>query len=168
MPVACSAGAFGAKKGGGVFGLSRGHILYHEVKEMLWMNKIYLSGIVAEPPVRGIQEGALEHACFGLWVSHRTRQGISKREFYPVHGWNGVAAWAAAHLRQGQRVMVQGYLTQRRVALQGGGMVTVNEITAEELFPGGGDRLVGDKPAESHGEDMPAAENRQIGISKED
>jgi single-stranded DNA-binding protein len=121
---------------------------------MLWMNKIYLSGIVAEPPVRGTREGAPEHVRFNLWVSHRTRQGVSKRELYAVNGWNGVAAWAAAHLRQGQRVMVQGYLTQHRIALPGDGVATVNEITAEELFPGGGD--------------TPAGDSREPGISKED
>lgn len=105
------------------------------------MNKIYLSGIVAEPPVRYTRESSPEHICFHLCVSHRTRQGVVKRELYPVHAWNGVATWAIGQLRQGQRVLVQGYLTQQTVTGSDGRGMTLCEVTAEEFFPaaiGGG------------------------------
>ena len=62
-----------------------------------------------------------------------------KRELYPIHAWNGMANWVHGNLRQGQRVMVQGYLTQRTVIMPGEGRVTVSEVTAEEFFPASGD-----------------------------
>ena len=52
------------------------------------MNKIYLSGIVAEPPVLGSREGAPEHVRFGLWVSFYP---FSQDEYLTI-----VAQWLAS------------------------------------------------------------------------
>ena len=98
------------------------------------MNKIYLSGIVADPPMWISQEN-VKHVTFPLCVSHKTRQGLVKRELYNIQTWNGVAEWAHDNLKQGQRVMLQGYLTQRGVRQGDGGARIVVEVTAEEMFP---------------------------------
>ena len=98
------------------------------------MNKIYLSGIIADPPTQRSQEDAPKHVVFPLCVSHRTKQGMVKRELYNVQTWNGVAEWAHGNLKQGQRVMLQGYLTQRRVAHPGGFAHIEVDVTAEEFF----------------------------------
>jgi single-stranded DNA-binding protein len=102
------------------------------------MNKIYLSGIIAEPPVRFTRDGAPDHVSFHLCVSHKTRQGVIKRELYPIHAWNGVAGWVRAHLQHGQRVLVQGYLTQRTITAPDGEILMLSEVTAEEFFQASG------------------------------
>ncbi len=99
------------------------------------MNKVYLTGTVADPPLGRTQENGLAHVSFPLCVSHKTKQGLVKRELYNVQAWNGVAQWARANLRQGQRVMLQGYLTQHSVRQADGGTRQVVEVTAEEFFP---------------------------------
>lgn len=98
------------------------------------MNRIYISGIVADPPCSFSEGDAPKHIFFPLCVTHRTRQGVTKRELYTVRAWNGVAEWARANLKQGQRVMVQGYLTQRYTARMNGAEHAVVEVTAEEFF----------------------------------
>lgn len=98
------------------------------------MNKIYLSGIVADPPIRYSESEAPLHVSFPLCVSHKTKQGLVKRELYVIQAWNGVADWAQTHLQQGQRVMVQGYLTQHNTTQPDGSTVTRVEVTAEEFF----------------------------------
>ncbi len=98
------------------------------------MNKVYLSGIVAEAPTCHTRDGSPEHMSFPLCVTHWTKQGVIKREQYPVHAWNGVATWVREHMRQGQRVLVQGYLTQRNITSPEGGNAALNEVTAEEFF----------------------------------
>ena len=99
------------------------------------MNKIYLSGIVAEPLMWHTRETAPKHAAFPLCVSHKTKQGLMKRELYSIQTWNGVAEWARDNLKQGQRVMLQGYLTQRRITQPDGKIRIEAEVTAEEFFP---------------------------------
>ncbi len=96
-----------------------------------------MTGIIADPPVGRNQENenGLAHVSFPLCVSHKTKQGLVKRELYNVQAWNDVAQWARANLRQGQRVMLQGYLTQRSVRQADGGTRQVVEVTAEEFFP---------------------------------
>lgn len=102
------------------------------------MNKIYLSGIVADPPVQFSEEGTPCHISFPLCVSHKNKQGIVKRELYTIQAWNGVAEWAQANLRQGQRTMMQGYLTQRIISsAEEHGRIIV-EVTAEEFFAASG------------------------------
>lgn len=101
------------------------------------MNRIYLSGIVADPPVQYAINDRAMRVVFPLCVSHRTKQGLVKREVYTVQAWNKVGEWAHGNLRQGQRVMVQGYLTQHGATKQDGSKALEIEITAEEFFPAG-------------------------------
>lgn len=98
------------------------------------MNKIYLTGTVADPPCAYAAGDVPKHTVFPLCVTHRTKQGVIKREHYTIRAWNGVAEWARAHLKQGQRVMVQGYLTQRHAAQADGTAQIAVEVTAEEFF----------------------------------
>jgi len=98
------------------------------------MNKVYLSGIIADPPMWLFEADAPKHVTFPLCVSHKTKQGLVKRELYNVQAWNGVAEWARTNLRQGQRIMLQGYLTQRKAARPDGSSHIEVEVTAEEFF----------------------------------
>lgn len=102
------------------------------------MNKIYLSGVVAERPIKMSASEEPSHVIFPLCVSHKNKQGSVKRELYDIHSWNGVADWAQTNLSQGQCVMMQGYLTKHSTTYPGGSTVTRVTVTAEEFFIGGG------------------------------
>jgi len=98
------------------------------------MNKVYLSGIVAEQPIRiGSPENPV-HAAFRLNVSHRNSKGEWRRELYGVNSWNAAAQWALANLQQGQSVALVGYLTQRVIPV-GEKRFTCVEVTSQEFLP---------------------------------
>lgn len=98
------------------------------------MNQVYLSGVVAEPPIRiGAQEET-SHTVFHLCVSHKTSKGEWHRELYSVNSWNAAAQWVLQNLRQGQRVALVGYLTQRTFRTGDGVFVSV-EVTSQEFLP---------------------------------
>ena len=99
------------------------------------MNQVYLSGIVADPPVRaGKAEDEVVHAVFQLCVSHKTSKGEWRRELYTVNSWNAAAEWVLHHLKQGQRVALLGYLTQRMLRTGDGVFICV-EVTSQEFLP---------------------------------
>ena len=91
------------------------------------MNKVYISGILADMPAFVQREGGAAHLVFQLRVRHRTAKGAVKQEMYRINAWNNTAGWGRQNLRQGQLLSVQGYLTQR--ILENG--VPAVEITAE-------------------------------------
>ena len=97
------------------------------------MNKVSISGTIADAPLFHQPEGGAAHLAFQLCVRHRTAKGAVKRELYRVNAWNNTASWGKANLRQGQPLAVEGYLTQRIVGETG---VICVEVTAEEFFPG--------------------------------
>ena len=94
------------------------------------MNKIFISGIIADRPRLTQPENGAAHLMFALSVRHRTAKGVVKQELYTVNAWNRVALWGAEQLAQGRLVALQGYLTQHA---REGGALTV-EITAEEFL----------------------------------
>lgn len=99
------------------------------------MNQVYLSGIVADPPVRvGNAEEGIAHAVFQLCVSHKTSKGEWRRELYTVNSWNAAAQWVLQNLKQGQRVALLGYLTQRMLKT-GDGVFNCVEVTSAEFLP---------------------------------
>lgn len=99
------------------------------------MNQVYLSGIVADPPIRiGKAEESIAHAVFQLCVSHKTSKGEWRRELYTVNSWNTAAQWVLQNLKQGQRVALLGYLTQRTLRT-GDGMFVAVEVTSQEFLP---------------------------------
>lgn len=99
------------------------------------MNQVYLSGIVADPPARvGKAEDGVSHAVFQLCVSHKTGKGEWRRELYTVNSWNAAAQWVLLNLKQGQRVALLGYLTQRMLRTGEGVFVSV-EVTSQEFLP---------------------------------
>ena len=100
------------------------------------MNKVYISGEIASAPV--LTSSAKPHLIFDLLVGHKTIDGVRKSEWYCVNAWNNAALWGMAHLRRGQSVAVQGYLTQRATDQEH--PVTRVEITATEFFPGADER----------------------------
>ena len=87
------------------------------------MNTIYLSGIASAPIMKS---EAPPHLTFTLCVSHKTSLGETRRENYPVSVWRKTALWANAHVRQGRRITLQGYITQSRRHV-------VTEISAIEI-----------------------------------
>jgi single-stranded DNA-binding protein len=99
------------------------------------MNQVYLSGIVSDPPVRvGKAEDGIAHAIFQLCVSHKTSKGEWRRELYTVNSWNAAAQWVLQNLKQGQKVALLGYLTQRMLKTGDGVFVCV-EVTSQEFLP---------------------------------
>lgn len=96
------------------------------------MNKVYISGTIADVPLFNQPEDGAAHLAFQISVRHRTTKGAVKRELYRVNAWNHAALWGRANLRLGQNLAVQGYLTQRIAET---GIVCV-EVTAEEFILG--------------------------------
>ena len=93
------------------------------------MNKVYLVGTVANEPRLVHKEGNPAHLVLSLLVKHRSKTG-GKTEYYPVNAWNQAAEWGAEQLTQGQRVLVDGYLTQQ--ARPEGVQV---QVTATRFYP---------------------------------
>ena len=92
------------------------------------MNRVYISGKLAESPLMRM-DGGIAHLTALLRVSHRTRAGMRKSEDYRINAWNRIAQWGMANLERGQIVAVQGYLTQNHAD----GNAT--EVTVEEFLP---------------------------------
>jgi single-stranded DNA-binding protein len=69
-----------------------------------------------------------------LCVSHKTSKGEWRRELYTVNSWNTAAQWVIQNLKQGQRVALLGYLTQRTLRTGDGIFVSV-EVTSQEFLP---------------------------------
>ncbi len=93
------------------------------------MNEVQLEGEIAA--VSKSEAATVEscHLTYQLVVTHRNRQGLLRRELYPVNVWNRLAQWAERALQPGTPVVVKGYLTQRRQ-----GDVTVTEVTASRII----------------------------------
>lgn len=124
------------------------------------MNKVFLSGVITETPSRFFQGDAVKHVSFPLCMRHKTKRGEVKRELYTIHAWNGIAEWAQAFLKQGQRVMIQGYLTQHNIMQADGGMYVAAEVTAEEFFPAmpkGAERQREESAVQSESDALPEA-----------
>jgi single-stranded DNA-binding protein len=98
------------------------------------MNQVYLSGIVSDPPIRVGKAEDIAHAVFQLCVSHKTSKGEWRRELYNINSWNTAAQWVIQNLKQGQRVALLGYLTQRTLRTGDGIFVSV-EVTSQEFLP---------------------------------
>ncbi len=99
------------------------------------MNQVYLSGIVADSPIRvGKAEDEIPHAVLQLCVSHKTNKGEWRRELYTINSWNAAAQWVLQNLKQGQRVALLGYLTQRMLKTGDGVFICV-EVTSQEFLP---------------------------------
>lgn len=93
------------------------------------MNKVFLSGIVAEEPKLKPSDGTFKHADLVISIRHKTVDGSTKKELYPIHCWNGLAEWTMQNIARGQLVTVEGYLTRRT-----GVEVTAREIVAGEMM----------------------------------
>lgn len=98
------------------------------------MNKVFLTGMIAETPTLRMESGEVPHLTMGLSVRHKTRSGEVRSELYRISAWNNCARWGSDHLKWGQIIGVQGYLTQRRTQNEKNS-VTITEVVAEEIFP---------------------------------
>ena len=98
------------------------------------MNQVYLSGIVADTPIRVGKTEEIAHSVFSLSVNHKTSKGEWRRELYTINSWYAAAQWVLQNLKQGQRVALLGYLTQRTLRSCDGVFVAV-EVTSQEFLP---------------------------------
>ena len=77
------------------------------------MNRIYLSGVVAEKvTVNRVAEKPL-HAEFVLQLKYKSIDGKWKKERYTIHCWNRLAEWTEKYLDKGKLVSIEGCLIQR-------------------------------------------------------
>lgn len=97
------------------------------------MNKLFISGMISEAPVFRTEAEDIPHLILSLSVRHRTGAGRIQKEVYRVNAWHNVARWGSEHLKQGQIIGLQGYLTQRRVSA-GNIMATETEIAVDEFL----------------------------------
>lgn len=99
------------------------------------MNKVFISGLINEAPVFRKEQGDIPHLILSLCVRHKTSAGKMQKETYRVSAWHNAALWGAEHLKQGQIVGLQGYITQRKVNA-GNIMATETEIAVDEFLSG--------------------------------
>ena len=98
------------------------------------MNKVFISGKIAERPMLRKEAGEIPHLTLRLSVRHRAKSGELRREIYRVSAWHSAAEWGVENLSKGQVIGVQGYLTQRRV--NAGNIAAVEtEIAVDEFLP---------------------------------
>lgn len=96
------------------------------------MNKVFVSGVVKSIPGMKWETNKAPHVLFQLDICHKNRSGKIVHEKYTVNVWNDAAVWANENLKQGQPIIIQGYLTQRSVNI-GASEVIFAEITAEKI-----------------------------------
>lgn len=98
------------------------------------MNKVFISGKIADQPELRTESGEVPHLVLNLSVRHRTRAGEARSEIYRVSAWHNAAKWGAENLNKGQIIGVQGYLTQRPIHADRMTAV-VTEIAVDEFLP---------------------------------
>lgn len=76
------------------------------------MNKVFLSGTILGKPILKPSNRNPANLTFQLCVLHRTAAGLRKQEVYEIAAWHSTALWGAKNLRQGQQVILEGYLTR--------------------------------------------------------
>lgn len=79
------------------------------------MNEVYISGFVSGNPVLRMERENAPHLFFYVDIQHKTRSGRNHHEMYAVNAWHNVALRGHEKLKNGQHVMLRGYLTQRPV-----------------------------------------------------
>lgn len=96
------------------------------------MNEVYISGFVSGKPVLKMEKENVPHLLFYVDIQHKTKSGRIHHEMYTVNAWYNVALRTSEKLRNGQYVMLRGYLTQRLV--QTGDMsYMLTELTVKEF-----------------------------------
>ena len=98
------------------------------------MNKVFLTGMIANAPTLRMETGEVPHLIFSLSVRHKTRSGELRNEYYRISAWNNSARWGSVHLTRGQVVCVQGYLSQRKIQKEQETLF-IPEVVAEEFLP---------------------------------
>ena len=98
------------------------------------MNKVFLTGMIANAPTLRMESGEVPHLIFSLSVRNKTRSGELRKEYYRISAWNNSARWGSEHLTRGQVISVQGYLSQRKIQ-QEQETLFIPEVVAEEFLP---------------------------------
>lgn len=99
------------------------------------MNSVFLSGRIVGQPALLNREDQAPHLIFHLSVSHKRASGEICYEQYRINAWNKTALWGYGALKEGQAIVLEGYLTQRAVK-SAKEVVRYVEVTARELSPG--------------------------------
>ena len=79
------------------------------------MNDVYVSGYVSGNPILKMERENIPHLLFYVDIQHKSKGGKIHHEMYPANVWHNAALRASEKLRNGQYVMLHGYLTQRPV-----------------------------------------------------
>ena len=96
------------------------------------MNEVYISGFVSGNPVLKMEKDSVPHLLFYVDIQHKTKSGKIHHEMYTVNAWYNVALRAADKLKNGQYVMLRGYLTQKSVR-SGDMSYMLTEITVKDF-----------------------------------
>lgn len=100
------------------------------------MNKVFLSGVIANDPSYTSSENGIERLTFQLCIKHRTVSGIIHKEYYTINAWNDTAKWAKRNLSKGGFIALQGYLTQKTIKTPDGTPVVVTSVAVDEFIIG--------------------------------
>ena len=87
------------------------------------------------------------HLLFYVDIQHKTKSGRIHHEMYTVNAWHNVALRASEKLRNGQYVMLRGYLTQRPVRA-GDMSYMLTELTVKDFVSSHQMHIKTDVPAE--------------------
>lgn len=122
-----------------------------------YMNEVYISGFVSGNPVLKMEKENVPHLLFYVDIQHKTKNGRIHHEMYTVNAWHNVALRASEKLRNGQYVMLRGYLTQRPVRA-GDMSYMLTELTVKDFVSSHQLHIKTDVPAEQEirGETIPA------------
>ena len=100
------------------------------------MNKVFLSGVIANDPSYTSSENGIERLTFQLCIKHRTVSGIIHKEYYTINAWNDTAKWAKRNLSKGSFIGLQGYLTQKTIKTSDGTSVVITSVAVDEFIIG--------------------------------
>ncbi len=100
------------------------------------MNRVFLSGMIANDPSHTSSENGIERLTFQLCIKHRTLSGIIHKEYYTINAWNETAKWAKRNLSKGGFIALQGYLTQKTIKTSDGASVVVTSVAVDEFIVG--------------------------------
>ena len=104
------------------------------------MNKVILSGNLANDPESRTTQSGVAQCSFRLAVQRRFKGANGEREtdFLPVVCWRQTAEFAQRYLAKGRKVAVEGSIQTRSYDAQDGSKRYVTEIIADSVEAVGG------------------------------
>lgn len=101
------------------------------------MNKILLIGNLGKDPDMNYTKEGVPNTKFTLAVNHYTKSSTGEREesteWFNVVAWRNLAEICAQYLRKGQKVYIEGRLTQRKYTDREGVQRLFVEVEARDM-----------------------------------